>query len=74
MAEIKKPGIPEVAPAKRVIPKVAYQMEEKNGGFQLFKITFNEDYTKFEREKVEDPDAWNQVINTLESELSRQFA
>ena len=29
----------------RVIPKIAYQMEEKNGGFQLFRITFNDDYS-----------------------------
>jgi hypothetical protein len=59
---------------KRVIPKVAFQMEEKDGGFQLYKIVFSDDYKKFEREKVDSPDAWNQVIELLEQELSKQFA
>jgi hypothetical protein len=58
---------------KRLIPKIAYQFEEKNGGFQLYKITFNDDYSKFERERVEDPDAWNQTMSYLEAELSKQF-
>lgn len=59
---------------KRIIPKVAYQFEEISGGFQLFKITFNDTYTKFEREKVESPDAWANTMNYLEIELSKQFA
>lgn len=59
---------------KRIIPKIAYQFEERDGGFQLFKITFNDDYTKFKREKVEDPDAWAQTMSYLEVELSKQFA
>lgn len=59
---------------KRIIPKIAYQFEEINGGFQLYKITFNDDYSSFERTKVEDPDAWAQTMNYLEMELSKQFA
>lgn len=55
------------------IPKIAYQFEAKDGGFQLYKIEFNDDYTKFKREKVESPDAWAQTMNYLEIELSRQF-
>jgi hypothetical protein len=57
----------------RIIPKVAYQMEERNGGFQLYKIEFNEDYSNFTREALDDPDAWNQIISLLEHELSKQF-
>jgi hypothetical protein len=59
---------------KRAIPKIAYQMEDQDGGFQLYKITFSNDYKKFDREKVDSPDAWNQIIDLLEQELSRQFA
>lgn len=59
---------------KRVIPKVAYQFEESNGGFQLYKIHFNDDYTEFERSKIESPDGWQQTMNYLEIELSKQFA
>ena len=59
---------------KRVIPKVAFQLEEKDGGFQLYKIIFNDDYSEFTREAVEDADAWAQTMNYLELELSKQFA
>ena len=58
---------------RKVIPKIAFQFEASQGGFQLYKIEFNDDYTKFKREKVESPDAWAQVINYLEIELSKLF-
>lgn len=57
----------------KAIPKIAYQFESAGGGFQLYKIEFNDDYTEFKREKVESPDAWAQTMNYLEIELSKQF-
>ena len=58
---------------KRVIPKLAYQVEEKSGGFQLFQITLDEKGNFVRREKRSDPEGWEQVITLLERELSRQF-
>lgn len=59
---------------KKTLPRPAYQLEADSGGFQLYKIVFNEDYGSFTREKVESPDGWQQVMNYLEIELSKEFA
>ncbi len=58
---------------KRVIPKIAYQLEEKTGGFQLFVIKLDDDNKMVSRERISDPDAWDQIILLLEAELGRQF-
>lgn len=56
----------------RVVKEVAYQLTEINGGFQLWKYHV-ENGKIATREKVSDPDAWEQSISLLEAELSRQF-
>jgi hypothetical protein len=58
----------------RKLPHLAYQLEDKDGGYQLFKLTLDDDHKVILREKVESPDSWDQVISYLELELSRQFA
>ena len=58
----------------RKIPPFAYQLEEKDGGYQLFKLALDDDNKVISREKVESPDSWDQVISYLELELSKQFA
>ncbi len=60
-------------PQKRVVARKAYQMEEKDGGFQLFCLLLDDKNVVVGREKVDSPDAWDQTILLLESELSRQF-
>lgn len=59
---------------KRLVPKIAYQMEEKNGGYQLYKITLNDNNELVNRERISDPDGWDYIILLLEQELSKQFA
>jgi hypothetical protein len=61
-------------PVKRVIPKLAYQVEEKDGGFQLYRIVLDEKGNFVKREKVSDPDGWEQIMTLLERELSYNFA
>lgn len=51
----------------------AYYIVPKNGGFQLRKVTVEEDIVVND-EKVSDPDAWEQIIVLLERELDRKFA
>lgn len=58
---------------KRIIPKLAYQLEEKSGGFQLYVIKLDDDNKMVSREKIDDPDAWDHIILRLEAELGRQF-
>jgi hypothetical protein len=61
-------------PKKRIVPSVAYQVDEKDGGFQLYQITLDEKGNFVKRDKVSSPDGWEQVITLLERELSRNFA
>lgn len=58
---------------KRIIPKLAYQLEEINGGFQLFVIKLDDDNKMVSRERISDPDTWDTIILALEAELGRQF-
>ena len=58
----------------KLIPHIAYQVEGKSGGYQLYKIMLDKDNKFVSRERVEYPDSWDQVIMYLELELSRQFA
>jgi hypothetical protein len=50
----------------------AFYMRPKNGGFQLMKITIEDDVVLLD-EPVSDPDAWNQVMSELEHEMSKKF-
>lgn len=59
--------------AKKVIARRAFQVEEKSGGFQLFRLNLNKDYQVISREKASDPDGWEQIISELEAELALQF-
>lgn len=60
-------------PKTRIVAHVAYQLEEMNGGFQLYKIVLNDKKEMVSRNAVSSPDAWEQTISLLEAELSRQF-
>jgi len=60
------------ATPKTVIKVEAYYMVPKNGGFQLRRVSIEDDIVLID-EKVSDPDAWNQVIDVLEQELSKKF-
>ena len=75
MFDDKKPPLPTepAISAARTIAKRAFQVEEKSGGFQLFRISLNKDNQMVKRERVGDPDAWDQVIAALEAELALQF-
>lgn len=52
---------------------IAYYMIPRNGGFQLRKLLIEEDVVLSD-EKASDPDAWPEVMNTLDHALSLQFA
>lgn len=54
------------------VTKEAYYMVAKNGGFQLRKLHIEDDVVLSD-EKVSDPDAWNQVLDVLDKELSLKF-
>ncbi len=57
---------------KVAVVKEAYYMVPKSGGFQLRKVSIEDDIVLAD-EKVSDPDAWNQVFDVLEQELSKKF-
>lgn len=50
----------------------AFYIVPKSGGFQIRKITVEEDVV-LEDVTYSDPDAWDPVMNTLEYELSKKF-
>ncbi len=52
--------------------KEAFYMIPKNGGFQLRRLHIEDDVVLSD-EQVSDPDAWNQVVDVLEQELSKEF-
>jgi len=54
------------------VTREAYYMRPKDGGFQLMKLTIEDDMVLLD-EKVSDPDAWNQVMSELEYEMSKKF-
>ena len=58
---------------KPAVTRAAYYLVPKNGGFQLRKLHIEDDIVLSD-EKVSDPDAWNQVLDILDQELSREFA
>lgn len=57
----------------RIISKHAYQLEEINGGYQLYVIKLDEDNKMISRDKISDPDTWDTIILALEAELGKQF-
>lgn len=65
MADVKKA-------AKPAVVREAYYMVPRNGGFQLMKLTIEDDVVLTD-EPVSDPDAWNQVMSELEHEVSKKF-
>lgn len=50
----------------------AFYIVSKSGGFQIRKITVEEDVV-LEDAPYSDPDAWDPVMNMIEHELSRKF-
>lgn len=71
--KIQEPSEKIVSVPKRIVQNLAYQMSEKSGGYELFKITLDETNKMTKREQVGPPDAWDQIILSLEAELSKQF-
>ena len=59
--ELKKPVMCE-----------AFYLRHKDGGFQLMKLTIEDDFVLL-NEPASAPDAWNQVMSELEHELSKKF-
>lgn len=53
-------------------PTVAYYMLEKNGGYEVYQSTIEDDIV-LDTKRLSDPDAWDQSILTLEAALSKQF-
>ncbi len=70
MDEIITSKIIGIKPTNKEI--VAYYMTPKNGGFQLHRMVVEEDVV-LEDKPFSDPDAWDQVLSVLESELSKKF-
>jgi len=66
---------PEIIPSvsSMVEPKVqhAYYMEPINGGYQLHRLSIQEDVV-LANDKVEDPDGWPEVIGYLEAEFAKE--
>lgn len=60
------------ATPKVTVVKEAYYMIPKNGGFQLRKVHIEDDIVVLD-EKASDPDAWNQILDVLDQELSKKF-
>lgn len=50
----------------------AFYLIQKNGGFQIRKLTIEEDVVLSD-EPFSDPDAWDQVMSIVEHELSKKF-
>lgn len=50
----------------------AFYIVSKSGGFQIRKITIEEDVI-LEDAPYSDPDAWDPVMNMIEHELSKKF-
>lgn len=50
----------------------AFYLVPKHGGFQIRKVTIEEDVVLSD-EPFSDPDAWEQVMSVMEHELSRKF-
>lgn len=49
-----------------------FYLVPKNGGFQVRKVTIEEDVV-LNDEPFDDPDAWEQAMSILEKELSKKF-
>ncbi len=57
---------------KEKLSTIAYYLIPINGGFQVRQLTIEEGIV-LEDKLIEDPDAWEQTMSTLEHELSRKF-
>lgn len=58
---------------KKVVElREAFYLVPKNGGFQVRKVTIEEDVVLSD-EPFDDPDAWEQALSVIEKELSRKF-
>jgi len=54
------------------VTREAYYMIPKNGGFQLMKLTIEDDVVLLD-EAISAPDAWSQIMSEVEQELSKKF-
>jgi hypothetical protein len=52
-------------------PRFAYYMEPMSGGYQLHRLTVQEDVVLTD-EKIEDPDGWPEVMGYIEAEFSKE--
>lgn len=51
--------------------RYAYYMEPVKGGYQLHRLTIEEDVV-LEDSKVEDPDGWPEALGYLEAEFAKE--
>lgn len=75
MEKIEKTLKPEilktVAEVKPTVTLHSYYLEEKSGGYQLHKVTIQDDIVVSD-ENVEDPDGWPEVLGYLEVEFAKK--
>lgn len=58
---------------KKIAPThEAFYLVPKNGGFQIRRLTIEEDVVLAD-EPFSDPDAWDQVMSIMEHEFSKKF-
>lgn len=58
---------------KKIAPThEAFYLVPKNGGFQIRRLTIEEDIVLSD-EPFSDPDAWDQVMSIMEHEFSKKF-
>lgn len=58
---------------KKIAPvHEAFYLVSKHGGFQIRKLTIEEDIVLSD-EPFSDPDAWDQVMSIIEHEFSKKF-
>ena len=68
---VKPEIIPSVSAMTNQKIRHAYYMEPINGGYQLHRISIQEDVV-LQDERVEDPDGWPEVIGYLEAEFAKE--
>lgn len=72
MENIIKPEIiKSVAEVAQPTTRFAYYMQPTNGGYQLHRLTIQEDVVLAD-DKVEAPDGWPEVIGYLEMEFTKE--
>lgn len=70
MDKIIKPEIIKTVAEVRPVKELhTYYLEEKSGGYQLHKVTIQDDIA-VKDERIEDPDGWPEVLGYLEVQFA----